>query len=163
MRRRPRTKYTEAQKALMWERWKKGETLHQIARLFDRSHTSIWQILAESGGIRPPERRRSKLALTLAEGEEISRALVAGESIRAVAVRLARAPSTISRVITRNGGASVATTTAHHLASRFSSAQPVQKIWIPMHNNTKAIIRIITRVPTSPRRISRRPALRNTT
>ena len=104
MRRRPRTKYTETQKALMWERWKKGETLHQIARLFDRPHTSIRQILAESGGIRPPERRRSKLALTLAEREEISRALVAGESIRAVAARLARAPSTI-REITRNGGA----------------------------------------------------------
>ena len=106
MRRRPRTKYTETQKALMWERWKKGETLHQIARLFDRPHTSIRQILAESGGIRPPERHRSKLALTLAEREEISRALVAGESIRAVAARLARAPSTISREITRNGGAS---------------------------------------------------------
>ncbi len=106
MRRRPRTMYTETQKALMWERWKKGETLHQIARLFDRPQTSIRQILAESGGIRPPERRRSKLALTLAEREEISRALVAGESIRAVAARLARAPSTISREITRNGGAS---------------------------------------------------------
>jgi IS30 family transposase len=63
MRRRPRTKYTEAQKAVMWERWKKGETLHQIARLFDRPHTSIRQILAESGGIRPLERRMSKLAL----------------------------------------------------------------------------------------------------
>jgi hypothetical protein len=73
MRRRPRTKYTETQKALMWERWKKGETLHQIARLFDRPHTSIRQVLAETGGFRPPERRRSKLALTLAEREEISR------------------------------------------------------------------------------------------
>ena len=70
MRRRPRTKYPEAQKALMWERWKKGETLHQIARLFDRPHTSIWQILVESGGIRPPERRRSKLALTVAERDD---------------------------------------------------------------------------------------------
>jgi hypothetical protein len=92
--------------ALMWERWKKGETLHQIARLFDRPHTSIRQILAESGGFRPPERRRSTLALTLAEREEISRALVAGDSVRAVAARLARAPSTISREIARNGGAS---------------------------------------------------------
>jgi hypothetical protein len=61
MRRRPRTQYTETQKALMWERWKKGETLHQIARLFDRPHTSIRQILAETGGIRPPQRRRSRL------------------------------------------------------------------------------------------------------
>jgi IS30 family transposase len=106
MRRRPRTYYTDTQKALMWERWKKGETLHQIAKLFDRPHTSIRGILAESGGIRPPERRRSRLALSLAEREEISRALVAGESIRSVAARLARSPSTISREIRRNGGAS---------------------------------------------------------
>ncbi len=41
MRRRPRTYYTDTQETLMWERWKKGETLHQIARLFDRPHTSI--------------------------------------------------------------------------------------------------------------------------
>ena len=122
MRRRPRTKYTDTQKALMWERWKKGETLHQIARLFDRPHTSIRQILAESGGIRPPERRRSKLALTLAEREEISRALVAGESIRAVAARLARAPSTISREITRNGGASC-----------YRAAQADQAAWQRAH------------------------------
>jgi len=74
MQRRPRTKYKETQKVLMWGRWKKGETLHKIARLFDRPHTWIRQFLAESGGIRPPERRRSKLALTLAEREEISRA-----------------------------------------------------------------------------------------
>jgi hypothetical protein len=88
----------------MWERWKQGETLHQIARLFDRPHSSIRQILAEGGGIRPPLRSRSKLALTLAEREEISHSLVTGESIRALAVRLARAPSTISREIARNGG-----------------------------------------------------------
>ena len=122
MRKRPRTKYTETQKALMWERWKKGETLHQIARLFDRPHTSIWQILAESGGIRPPERRRSKLALTLAEREEVSRALVAGESMRTVAARLARAPSTISREIARNGGAAC-----------YRAAQADQAAWLRAH------------------------------
>ena len=89
-RRRPRIHYTEQQKALMWERWKKGETLHQIAKLFDRPHTSIRGVLAATGGIRPPERCRSRLALTLAEREEISRGLVAGDSIRAVAARLSR-------------------------------------------------------------------------
>ena len=105
MRRRPRTYYTDTQKALMWERWKKGETLHQIAKLFDRPHTSIRGVLAETGGFRPAERRRSRLALTLAEREEISRAVVAGESIRLVATRLGRSPSTVSREIQRNGGA----------------------------------------------------------
>lgn len=49
MPRRPRTYYTDTQKALMWERWKKGETLHRIAKLFDQPHTSIRGILAETG------------------------------------------------------------------------------------------------------------------
>ncbi|CAM8645453.1 Tra8 Transposase and inactivated derivatives, IS30 family [Comamonadaceae bacterium] len=104
MKYRTRTYYTDSQKALMWERWKQGWTLHEIGKLFDRHHGSVRQILAETGGIRPPERRRSCLALTLAEREEISRAVVAGLSIRAIATTLGRAPSTVSREIKRNGG-----------------------------------------------------------
>jgi IS30 family transposase len=104
MKQRPRIYYTETQKAMMWERWKKGESLQQIAQLFDRNHSSIQRILAESGGIRPAQRHRSRLALTLAEREEISRSLAAGQSIRFIAQLLKRAPSTISREISRNGG-----------------------------------------------------------
>jgi IS30 family transposase len=101
---RPRIHYTESQKALMWERWQKGESLQQIAQLFDRNHSSIQRILAATGGIRPAPRRRSRWALTLAEREEISRAVVTGHSIGSIAVQLGRAPSTIGREIKRNGG-----------------------------------------------------------
>lgn len=104
MKRRTRIRYTDSQKALMWDRWRKGESLHQIARLFDRHHSSVRGILAETGGIRPPARRRSLRALSLAEREEVSRSLVAGQSIRSIAATLARSPSTISREIQRNGG-----------------------------------------------------------
>ncbi|MCX7140779.1 MAG: IS30 family transposase [Proteobacteria bacterium] len=104
MKQRPRIYYTESQKAMMWERWQKGESLQHIAQLFDRNHSSIERILAETGGIRPAQRCRSRLALTLAEREEISRSAAAGQSIRSVARRLGRAPSTISREIMRNGG-----------------------------------------------------------
>jgi IS30 family transposase len=104
MKQRPRIYYTENQKALMWERWQKGESLQHIAQLFDRNHSSIQRILAETGGIRPAQRCRSRLALTLAEREEISRSVAMGQSIRSVAARLGRAPSTISREIMRNGG-----------------------------------------------------------
>ena len=104
MKQRPRIHYTESQKALMWERWQKGDTLHQIAQLFDRHHPSIARILGETGGIRPGPRRRSRLALTSAEREEISRAVVAGHSMRSIAALLGRAPSTVSREIKRNGG-----------------------------------------------------------
>jgi hypothetical protein len=61
MKYRAHTYYTDAQKALMWERWKEGWTLHQIAHLFNRAHTSVRGVLAQTGGIRPPqpERRQS--------------------------------------------------------------------------------------------------------
>ncbi|HTN95220.1 MAG TPA: IS30 family transposase [Gallionella sp.] len=103
MNRRPRIYYTESQRSLMWDHWQKGDSLQQIAQLFDRNHPSIERILAESGGIRPAQRRRSRLALTLAEREEISRAVVAGQSARSIATSLGRVPSTISREIKRNG------------------------------------------------------------
>jgi len=105
MKRRTRIRYTDSQKAVMWDRWQQGESLHQIARLFDRHHSSVRGILAETGGIRPPTRRRSPRALSLAEREDVSRALVAGHSIRSIAAAQGRAPSTISREIRRNGGA----------------------------------------------------------
>ena len=104
MKQRPRIYYTEADKSLMWDRWQKGESLNAIARLFDRHHSAIQGILSRTGGIRPSERRRSCLALTIAEREEISRDVVAGHSIRSIAMSLGRAPSTVSREISRNGG-----------------------------------------------------------
>jgi IS30 family transposase len=106
MKRRTRAHYTDAQKALMWERWKEGWTLHQIAQLFNRAHTSVRNILSRTGGIRPPLRRRCPRSLTLAEREEISRGLAEGRSVRSVALQLGRAPSTVSREIKRNGGSS---------------------------------------------------------
>ncbi len=104
MKYRKRIYYTEADKSLMWDRWQKGDSLHEIARLFDRHHGSVRGILERTGGIRPPTRRRSSRSLTLREREEISRGIVAGRSLRSIASQLGRAPSTVSREINRNGG-----------------------------------------------------------
>jgi IS30 family transposase len=60
-------------------------------------------MLAPTGGIRPPPRQRSRLALTLAEREEISRGIARDLSLRAIAAQLGRAPSTIIREVNRNG------------------------------------------------------------
>ena len=104
MKQRPKTYYTEDQKSLMWDRWQKGETLGSIARLFDRHHSAVARIIGKSGGIRPPPRHRSSRCLSLAEREEISRGIVVGQSLRLIATKLNRSPSTISREIKRNGG-----------------------------------------------------------
>ncbi len=96
--------YTETDKAEMWDRWQKGESLNSIAHHFGRSHSSIQGIFAPTGGIRPPQRCRSRRALTLPEREEISRGVVSGQSLRCIAATLGRAPSTVSREINRNGG-----------------------------------------------------------
>ena len=101
---RTRIKYTAKQKTDIWNRWQRGESLNSIGRLFDRPSSSIFNMLAPTGGIRPPPRRRSRLALALCEREEISRGIVANLSIRSIAAYLQRSPSTISREIKRNGG-----------------------------------------------------------
>ena len=101
---RKRIYYTETDKALMWDRWQKGESLQTIAQLFNRNHSSIAGVLSRTGGIRPPKRTRCEFALSLSAREEISRGIVAGHSIRSIAARLSRSPSTVSREINRNGG-----------------------------------------------------------
>jgi len=103
MKYRTRTFYSETQKAMMWDRWRQGESLHNIAQLFDRHHNSVRGILAQTGGIRPAQRVRSDRVLSLSEHEEISRGVVAGRSMRAIAASMGRAASTVSREIRRNG------------------------------------------------------------
>ena len=105
MKYRQRTFYTDSQKSEMWDRWQRGESLSSIGRRFNRASSSIYPLLARTGGIRPPERVRSRLALTLSEREEISRGLITKMSLRAIARSMRRSASTISREVRRNGGA----------------------------------------------------------
>ncbi|WP_237388194.1 IS30 family transposase [Xenorhabdus sp. Sc-CR9] len=105
MKKRKRIYYTPEQKAVIWDRYKQGDSLHDIARMFDRYHSSIMPTIYQTGGYRPPVRKRHRLSLSLDEREEISRGLVAKLSIREIASKLSIAPSTISREIQRHGGA----------------------------------------------------------
>jgi len=104
MKQRPRRYITDSEMAVIWDRWEKGVSINEIARDLGRYHSAVQGAMAKTGGIRPAPRRRSRLALTLAEREEISRGIVVGHSIRTIASQLGRAPSTVSREIRRNGG-----------------------------------------------------------
>ena len=101
---RRRIFFTDLQKAEIWDRWQRGESMSSIGRRFERNSSSIYPLLARTGGIRPPDRTRSCLALTLGEREEISRSLHARQSLRSIARTLQRSASTISREIRHNGG-----------------------------------------------------------
>jgi len=104
MKRARRERMSWHQKAELWRRWQRGETLSDIARALERLPGSVFSILAPHGGIAPAPRRRSPLALTTTEREEISRGVAQGASVRAISRCLQRAPSTVSREIRRNGG-----------------------------------------------------------
>jgi transposase, IS30 family len=88
----------------IWSRWKAGQSLHEIGRAFGKEHSSIRCLLLPRGGIPPAARRRSRLALTLSEREDISRGTASGSSFREIARHLDRAVSTVSREIARHGG-----------------------------------------------------------
>lgn len=88
----------------LWRRWREGESLTDIARALERALAPIQRMVEAEGGIGRVARCRSRLALTTAEREEISRGIAGGESVRGMAHRLRRAPSTISREIRRHGG-----------------------------------------------------------
>jgi IS30 family transposase len=96
--------FTAAEKAELWDRWRQGESLKAIGRAFGKPSSSIYFQVAPHGGIRPAPRRRSRLALTLSEREEISRGSAVHQSARSMARLLGRSPSTVSREISRNGG-----------------------------------------------------------
>lgn len=114
----------------MWDRWERGGSLSSIGRGFHRASSSIYPQLARTGGIRPPKRVRSRLALTLVEREEISRGLIANQSLRSIARSLGRAASTISREVRCNGerGAYRATTSETFAWNRAHRPKPCKLV-----------------------------------
>lgn len=93
-----------AERAELWRRWRAGEALTAISRGLGRSAPTVYQELCRRGGLAPPPRRRAAQQLQSSEREEISRGLASACSLRQIARRLGRAPSTVSREVRRHGG-----------------------------------------------------------
>ena len=104
MAQRGRPGLSPEKKSEVWTRWRRGESFSEIGRAVGKAPGSIYTILQLYGGITPPTRQRSKLALSLEDREEISRGLASNISLRQIAKIIARAPSTVSREVKRHGG-----------------------------------------------------------
>jgi DNA-binding CsgD family transcriptional regulator len=90
----------------VWARWRRGESLRLIARRLGKRRPSVRAFVLQTGGVQWHPPRGPQRCLTMAEREEISRGVAAGEPCRQIAARLGRAPSTVSRELARNGGRS---------------------------------------------------------
>ncbi len=101
---RGRPGLSRAEKSVVWVQYRAGVSFAAIGRAIGHTRSSIYAVVRAQGGVAPIVRRRACTALTADEREGISRGVAAGESVRAIARRLGRAPSTISREIERNGG-----------------------------------------------------------
>ena len=96
--------YTVAQITELWARRAAGETGTRVARHMGLEATRLRRYIHDAGGVRPWLAKKSPRALNLQEREEISRGLAAGNSLRSIAARMARSPSTVSREVARNLG-----------------------------------------------------------
>jgi len=141
------------EKSDIWCRWKAGQSLHEIGRVFDKPPSSIRCLLLPRGGIPPAARRRSQLALTLAEREDISRGLASGSSLREMARRLDRAASTVSREISRHGGRPVYR--AHEADERaWDAALRPKQCLLAVHPGLREIVASKLFLDWSPKQIS---------
>src|SRR6202163_853428 len=141
------------EKSDIWRRWKAVETLHEIGRAFDKPHSSIRCLLLPRGGIPPKARRRSRLALTRAEREDISRGIASGSSIREIARHLDRAASTVGREVTRHGGRP--TYRAHEADDQaWESALRPKKCLLALHRRLREVVASKLILEWSPEQIS---------
>jgi len=153
MTQRKRSRLSPTQETDVWKRWKAGQSLHEIGRAFDKPHTSIRHLLLPRGGIAPAVRRRSRLALTRYEREDISRGIASGSSIREIARHLDRAASTVGREVTRHGGRPAYR--AHEADDQaWESALRPKKCLLALHRRLREVVTSKLILEWSPEQVS---------
>ena len=145
--------FTPAGQVEVWSRWRRGETLAEIGRAFDKHAGSVLPLLRSRGGIPPAPRRARPDALTLAEREEVSRGLHAGESLREIAARLGRAPSSVCREVARNGGRAAYRAAAAQAAAALRALRP-KACKLALNPRLRSLVALKLTADWSPEQIS---------
>ncbi len=144
---------TLEQQDAIWDRWRAGEPARMIARAVRCGPAAVRRHLALTGGIRPLPRSRAALRLSLVEREEISRGIAAGESARAIASRIGRSASSVSREIARNGGRD-AYRAANADAATWERARRPKASKLDRHEGLRELVRLKLTDDWSPERIA---------
>ncbi len=153
-RRRRRVPFSEAEREIIWQRWSEGALYPDIGRELGRSAPAVTFLIVRDGGIVPAKRSRASRVLSMDEREEISRGVVGGESMRSIAGRLGRAPSTISREIHRHGGALTYRAAAAD-SEAWGLARRPKKCRLAIHPELRSLVTQKLRSDWSPEQISR--------
>jgi DNA-binding CsgD family transcriptional regulator len=137
----------------VWARWREGQSLRLIARRLGKRGPSVRGFVLQTGGVQRPPPRRNARCLSMAEREEISRGVAAGQSCRQIAARLRRAPSRVSRELARNGGRGCYRAQAADAAA-FRRAQPPKPAKLALEPRLRAVVEAKLALRWSPEQIA---------
>jgi len=115
---------SELEQDELWRRWRDGQSVSSIGRELGKPFQHLRRFMAQTGGVRPPAPRPARWHLSLDEREEISRGIAAGQSSRAIAGRLGRRASTVSREVSRHGGREAYRAQAAHARATENRRRP---------------------------------------
>ena len=145
---------TQEQQERVWQLWAEGRSPRAIGREVGFWAQGVRNFVGRSGGVRPPERRRSGQCLSKGEREEISRGLARGEGFRAIGRAISRDHTTVSREVNRNGG-----------PTRYRAQEADEAAWgrarrpkpsrLHLNPELRAVVEEKLRVKWSPQQISR--------
>ncbi len=144
-----------AEQSELWQRWRQGESIREISRALGCRYGLAHKVVCAHGGIAPVPSRRAARTLSAAQREEISRGLSARMSLRQIARRIGKAPSSVSREIRRNGGALRYRASRAELAAWRRARRPKSCLLAEHPRLCRAVARGL-RLEWSPQQISRR-------
>jgi IS30 family transposase len=147
-------KFSPLEVEAMWARWQQSEALIEIGEALGHPKTTILWRIEQAGGLRPRGRRRSARALSLVDREEISRGVAAGESVRAIARRIGRAPSTVSRELRRHAPTPTAYRASRADEAAWDHARRPKPCRLAQHRRLRQLVEQKLRIDWAPQQIA---------
>jgi IS30 family transposase len=138
----------------VWSRWQQGATAIEISAVLGCHKATVSWHIDRAGGLPPRTRRRAVQTLSLADREEISRGVAADDSVRAIARRLGRSPSTVSRELRRNAGTPAAYRATQADQAAWDRARRPKPCRLAQHPRLRQLVEQKLRADWAPQQIA---------